>query len=107
MFATVARMRPKSGHLEEIINLNAEWEREHAPNVDGFVTAYIMELEKNPDELLLVAIFEDRESFVANANRPEQDQWFQKVRQHLESDPVWEDGAVIYPPVGAKPEPTI
>jgi quinol monooxygenase YgiN len=107
MFGTVARMHPKSGHLKAILDLSVVWEQEHAPNIDGFVASYVMELEQNADEVLLVAIFEDRTSYMANAQRPEQDQWFQKVREHLEGDPVWEDGQIIYSLTGSKPEPTV
>jgi quinol monooxygenase YgiN len=107
MFGTVARMRPKAGHIDELMKMNDEWEREHAPNIDGFVASYVMQIERNPEELFLVAIFEDREAYFANANRPEQDRWFQKVREHLESDPTWEDGEVIYSMIGSRPEPTV
>ena len=32
----------------------------------------------------------------ANADDPEQDKWYQEMRQHLEADPAWHDGEIIY-----------
>ena len=40
----------------------------------------------------MIAMFEDKEAYFANANDPEQDRWYQRFRERLEVDPVWEDG---------------
>ena len=32
---------------------------------------------------------------MANANNPEQSQWFNKLRELLEADPEWEDGEYL------------
>ena len=34
-----------------------------------------------------VAVFEDKEAYLANGNDPEQDAWFRKLRTLLQSDP--------------------
>jgi hypothetical protein len=41
MYGTVARIRPKPGQMDEMTRLNQTWEREHAPNIGGFVASYL------------------------------------------------------------------
>jgi quinol monooxygenase YgiN len=87
-------MRPKAGHEQALIELNQEWQRVRKPSVKGAVGAYILRPDNKKDEMLLFAIFEDRQTYRANADDPEQDRWFRRVREHLESDPLWEDGEI-------------
>jgi heme-degrading monooxygenase HmoA len=93
--------------MDEITRLNQTWEREHAPNIDGFVASYLIQPDRKTDECILIALFEDRETYEANAGSPEQDRWYRQMRELLEDDPAWEDGEVIYSTTGAKPEPTV
>jgi len=95
MFGTIFRMRPKAGQEQAIISLFEEWERERRPKVKGAEGGYLVKPEKSPGELIGVAVFSDRESFLANANDPEQHQWFLKLRELLEADPAWEDGEFL------------
>lgn len=94
MFGTVARMQILPGHEEEVRQLAAEWGRERAPRVNGFVAAYVLWPEKGSNEVLNIAIFRDRETYFANANDPTQDAWYRRLRAHLATDPVWEDGTI-------------
>ena len=103
MYGTIARMRPKSGHLDEILKSAGVWEQDHAPRVDGFVASYVFQPDSDPDEVRLVVIFEDKERYEANASRPDQDRWYAVLREHLEDDPVWEDGSIIYTMTGSRP----
>jgi quinol monooxygenase YgiN len=96
MFGTVARIRPKPGGIQALLDMSHEFDREHATRVTGYVADYIFESEKHPGEYILVAIFEDRESYMANADSPEQDAFYRRFRQHLTEDPIWEDGEIIY-----------
>lgn len=107
MYGTVAKMRVKQGTAEDVRSMTERWGREQAPNVDGFVASYVFQADQDPNECWLVAIFEDRDSYVANAGRPEQDQWYRQMREHLEDDPEWHDGEVIYSLLGSRPEPTV
>lgn len=104
MYGTIAQMKLKQGRMGEIQALSERWSREHSPKARGFVGTYVFQMDNDPDECWLVALFEDRESYTANANSPEQDAWYQQVRSHLEEDPVWHDGEVIHSLVGSRPE---
>jgi hypothetical protein len=44
------------------------------------------------DEVLLVVMFEDRESYHRNADDPAQHEEYLKMRALLEADPEWTDG---------------
>ena len=59
-----------------------------------------MKPDRKPGELIGVAVFEDRATYRANADDPEQDAWFRRVRELLESDPDWEDGDYVSGSVG-------
>lgn len=107
MYGTVAQMKLKQGRMDEIQALTERWGQEHGPNAEGFVASYVFQMDSNQDECWLVAIFEDRETYISNANRPEQDDWYQQMREHLAEDPVWHDGEIIYSLLGARPEPTV
>ena len=94
MYGTVARMRAKSGQSQAIVNMLNEWNRVRRPNVKGVVGGYVLIPDDNPDEPVMIAIFQDKDSYVANAQDPQQDQWFQQLRAHLEADPDWTDGEI-------------
>ncbi|MDI3340184.1 MAG: antibiotic biosynthesis monooxygenase [Sphaerobacter sp.] len=96
MFGTVTRLKPKQGHIQHLIDMNTEWQEGHGATVEGFVGEYLFESERNPGEYLLVVLFDDRESYRANAADPEQDKWYRQMRQHLTEDPIWEDGEIIH-----------
>ena len=96
MYGTVARMRPIPGHIDQLIELSEQWKRETAPEVKGFIGEYVYQLDENPDEYLMVVIFSDKETYFANANDPQQDRWYRQIREHLQSDPGWQDGEIVY-----------
>ncbi len=42
-----------------------------------------------------MAVFEDKASYEANADNPEQHKWFGSLRDLLTEDPAWEDGEYV------------
>lgn len=95
MFGTVAHIRPKAGQEKALVALLQEWQRTRKPKVKGAIGGYLFKKEKTPDEYILVSVWQDRQAYFANANDPEQDRWFRRVRELLQADPVWEDGEII------------
>jgi quinol monooxygenase YgiN len=95
MYGTVARLQPKAEQEASVVELLNEWKRTRGPQISGHVASYLYRSERSPGELLLVAVFQDRKSYEANAEAPEQDRWFQRLRASLEHDPIWEDGEII------------
>jgi quinol monooxygenase YgiN len=90
LYGTVARLKVKPGHLEQ---LKADQEERAWPK--GGLAMYAYQLDDNPDELLLAVVFEDEESYKANADLPETHQEYLKLLEHLEGEPEWHDGKVV------------
>jgi quinol monooxygenase YgiN len=93
MYGTVARITPKSGMDQAVIDSMKEWQRDRRPNVKGAIEGYLYRLDKGG--LMMVAVFESKEAYVANAEDPAQDRWYRKFRALLETDPEWNDGEVL------------
>jgi quinol monooxygenase YgiN len=96
LYGTVARMRVKHDHQQLLQAMNDEWTQGRGSQVDGYVASYVLRPDDRPDELVLVAIFRDRDSYRANASDPEQDRWYRQMREHLEADPEWTDGELVF-----------
>ena len=95
MYGTVARIRPKPGQEKALLAQMEEWKRTRQPKVKGAVASYVYKPDNKPGELIMVAVFQDKKTYRANAEDPEQDKWYRKFRELLQADPVWEDGEVI------------
>ena len=91
MYGTVARMKVKPGELEQLQKVLAS---DFKP--DGEMVIYVYQLDADPNELIISLVFKDKKSYFENADDPKTDEWFQAVRAHLESDPEWNDGEIIY-----------
>lgn len=94
MYGTVAHMRLKPGAEEAMQQLWEEGRRRQA-GVKGIIGTYVFRKDDDPSEYVMVAVFEDKQSYVANADDPEQAKWFGRLIELLEGDPVWEDGEVV------------
>jgi heme-degrading monooxygenase HmoA len=87
-------VRPKAGHEQQIQDLLDQWNRDRKPKVKGTRGGYVLRPDRDPREVVLMAVFENRDTYRANADDPEQDKWFRQLREHLEADPTWEDGEI-------------
>ena len=94
MYGTVAHMKVKAGHGDDLRALIQEWNRDRKPKVEGAVGGYVFELDRDPQDWILIGIFEDKKTYEANASDPEQDKWFRRIMEHLEGEPQWHDGEV-------------
>ena len=75
--------------------MHEEWGRARKSKVKGAIASYLYKLDKKPDELIMVAVFQDKKSYQANAADPEQDRWYRRLRELLQADPLWEDGEIV------------
>jgi quinol monooxygenase YgiN len=94
MYGTIARLHPRADRIDELTALLRKFESgENVPA--GFRHAWVFTPDASPYDrltLFLVAVFDDRETYVANAESPEQDAEYQQMRALLEDDPDWMDG---------------
>ena len=93
MYGTVARMQLKPGAESQ---LQAQMQEFETLQVPGFVSSTVYRMDNAPNELCLAVVFESKETYFANANSPEQDARYRKMRELFTSDPEWHDGEVIY-----------
>lgn len=92
MYGTVARIKLLPGKEAE---MRAETEGYPDLKIDGFVASAVYRADAGEDEYWLAVVFENREKYRANAESPEQDQRFQRLRALMAADPEWHDGEVI------------
>ncbi len=90
MYGTIMRVRVKKGQLAALERLFEE-QRESVERSPGFHSIEFAREDKNPDRVLAVIHFKDRESYVANAGRPETDANYRTMLQHVEGEPEWID----------------
>jgi hypothetical protein len=93
MYGTVARMRLKAGMEEQMLAVTREYDQ---VRIAGEVAAYAYQADADPQEFYLVAVFDSKESYLANASSPEQHARYLKMRALLEADPEWHDGTIVY-----------
>ena len=89
MYGTIARMQVT---LENLDKLKALIEAVEQRAVEGYVGTHMLIPDVWHDEILMVVMFEDRATYVKNANDPAMHEDFLKYRALLETDPEWTDG---------------
>jgi len=95
MYGTIFHMQVKRGQEGRVAQLMKDWEQERKPKVKGALTGLLLKPDNRPGILIGVAVFADKASYAANAEDPEQDRWYQKLRALLQADPEWEDGEYV------------
>jgi quinol monooxygenase YgiN len=93
MYGTVARMVAKPGGEAALMDLLRQFDQRKP---QGALGVYTYRMDSDPNEFYLVAVFRDRESYVTNAESPEQDAEYRKMRDLLMADPEWHDGEMAY-----------
>ncbi|HLH71290.1 MAG TPA: antibiotic biosynthesis monooxygenase [Candidatus Dormibacteraeota bacterium] len=93
MYGTVARLRIPANRHEALGELGRQIESERPP---GLVSAYVYQMDADPNEYYLAVLFESRAAYLANAESPEQDRRYRQLRKLLAADPEWHDGEVVF-----------
>lgn len=88
MFGTVARVRIKAGHEDDLARIAGEISETNPP---GFVTNYVLRSKDDPQERWLVAIFESEKAYYDNAERPETNAQYERWMEITEGQPEWHD----------------
>ena len=90
MYGTIARIRIDPTRIEEMKALGDSME-----SAPGQVARYVYQMDGDPGVLFLVAVFESKEAYWANAQSPEQHERFTRLSALLLEAPAWHDGAII------------
>ena len=89
------RARTLPGKAQATIDLMNKWQAEQKSAAKGWIRTYLAAANDDPDSLMGVIVWDNTDNYVANANRPEQDAWYQQLRSNLASDPEWFDGHLL------------
>jgi quinol monooxygenase YgiN len=89
MYGTIMRAQVKPGQREAFIETMKK--RATGGANPGFVSAELAFEDKDPDRVIGVIHFRDRESYLANAERPETDASYQEMVAQLAAPPEWID----------------
>jgi quinol monooxygenase YgiN len=92
MYGTIARMKVRKDRIREFLALGKEWDDRERKRALGYIGGEIMWEDKEEGRVCMIVHFTSPESYIENANSPEQDAFYQKLRACLESDPEWIDG---------------
>jgi len=95
MYGTIATLSVDLNNVDTLGTLLNEWNADKGACDIGFVGGYMLQTDADSSVVKIIAVFENEERYRANANRPEQDAWFKKMRALLKNDPIWEDGKII------------
>lgn len=90
MYGTIARIKIDPAKIEELKALGDSMD-----DPAGQVARYIYQMDADPGETFLVAVFESKEAYWANAQSLEQHERFLQLRALLLEDPEWHDGAIV------------
>ena len=90
MFGTVGRAHIKPENLEKLVEVLER--QSYGQEVVGFVRSYLMFPENRENEVLLVAMFTDRDAYYKNADDPAQNERYLEYRALFDDDPEWSDG---------------
>lgn len=92
MYGTIARFRIKPGVKDEFIKTMDSFGDQP---IAGWIADYYFQMYQDPDEFYLVAIFKDKENYMANADSAEQHERYLVFRSFLMDDPEWHDGFIL------------
>jgi antibiotic biosynthesis monooxygenase (ABM) superfamily enzyme len=95
MYGTVARIRIKPGSETRLLDEFRRQEKDYT-KVPGFVASYILRADAPSNDHYLTAIFDRKESYVANAESPAQDARYRRLAQFFDGEPEWHDGEVVH-----------
>lgn len=93
MYGTVARLQLKPG-IEA--NLKEEMAKYPGLKIPGFVSTMLYRMDRNANDCYLAVAFKDKDSYLANARDPKQDERYQRMRALLAADPEWHDGEIVW-----------
>ncbi len=87
MYGTMMRARAKEGRRKEALAMMGE-----GLDTRGFRATYLLLPDEDESAVVAAVLFDDRDSYSANAHDPATEEWYGRFRALLEDDPEWTDG---------------
>lgn len=93
MYGTIMRGRVKPGRREEFERLMVELSLAHAADERGLRSVELAWEDEDPNRVVMILHFQDRESHVRNAEHPQTRSNYGRWAPLLEGEPNWIDVA--------------
>jgi hypothetical protein len=87
MYGTVMRAKATAGNRDAVVAMMGE-----GLDAAGFHATYVLLPDDDENAVVAAVIFDDRDSYSANAHDPATETWYGRFRALLEDDPEWTDG---------------
>ena len=87
MYGTVMHARATAGNRPAVVAMMGE-----SLETNGFRATHVLLPDEDEDAVVAAIVFEDRETYSANAHDPGTEAWYGRFRALLEADPEWTDG---------------
>jgi heme-degrading monooxygenase HmoA len=97
MYGTVARVTASAESRQALMEFSQQDPDDPIP---GLISTYVYQMDSDPNEYYLAVVFDSRESYHANAQSPEQNTRYERLRALLPADPEWHDGEIIVSSTG-------
>lgn len=96
MYGTIGRLKLRPGAEPAL----RHWldDADNMTDVPGALALWTVTPDAEHDVVYLAAVFDSKRSYWANAESPEQDEFYGRLRQSLAGDPDWYDGAIVAHP---------
>jgi len=94
MFGTIGHARMKAGRQSQLESLMLEWSQSIRPLIPGEFVQLVGHMDGQPEELVFVALAQDKATYQLLAELPEQDAWFRRFADQVEGEARWEDVAM-------------
>ncbi len=101
MWGTIARMRLRPE--VPVDYLVAQMKAFDTERMGGWISTSLYHADTDPREVWMVAMFDSKDSYRANAESRAQHSMFTMLRSCLEEDPVWHDAAHLLTVTGNGP----
>lgn len=95
MYGTLMRARVTPENRSALLALMGE-----GAGATGFHATHVLMPDEDDGTVIAAILFEDKESYSANAHDPATEEWYGRFRALLEDDPGWTDGEWVSFPVG-------
>jgi quinol monooxygenase YgiN len=93
VYGSIMRGRLKAGRRQDFENLVMQITPAHEAEERGLHSVELAWEDSDPDRVVLIIHFRDRESYVRNAERQDTDSDYRRMAELLESPPEWIDVA--------------
>lgn len=101
MYGTVGRYKFKRGTTAEIMK-EMKISGVAAGMPEGGIAMYAFQMDRDPDEVFIVAVTESKEAYQAIADSPEMNAQYEFLSQHFAEEPQWNDGHIIQHEMASK-----